>query len=147
MTYQLTYQKSGDTDPFKGQCHEISDFWFFSWISFPQAPEYIVRAISNFFESLRRYSQLKVHHQCRWHRWQMKKIFNKINFNNLVGTPLYIRVNIYITVCLQVHFKVSAAWYCSHCLPPVSLILVVHLDLPISPRIFEKIRNGPNGIL
>jgi hypothetical protein len=24
---------------------------------------------------------------------------------------------------------------------------VVHLDLRISPRIFEKIRNGPNGIL
>jgi hypothetical protein len=24
---------------------------------------------------------------------------------------------------------------------------VVHLDLQISPQIFEKIRNGPNGIL
>jgi hypothetical protein len=32
-------------------------------------------------------------------------------------------------------------------LPPVSLIPVVHLDLRISPRFFEKIRNGPNGIL
>jgi hypothetical protein len=32
-------------------------------------------------------------------------------------------------------------------LPPVSLIPVVHHDLRISPRIFEKIRNGPNGIL
>jgi hypothetical protein len=32
-------------------------------------------------------------------------------------------------------------------LPPVSLIPVVHLYLQISPRIFEKIRNGPNGIL
>jgi hypothetical protein len=32
-------------------------------------------------------------------------------------------------------------------LPPVSLAPVVHLDLRISPRIFEKIRNGPNGIL
>jgi hypothetical protein len=32
-------------------------------------------------------------------------------------------------------------------LPPVSLIPVVHLDLRISPRIFEKIRNSPNGIL
>ncbi len=29
-------------------------------------------------------------------------------------------------------------------LPPVSLIPVVHLDLRISPRIFEKIQNGPN---
>jgi hypothetical protein len=32
-------------------------------------------------------------------------------------------------------------------LPPVSLILVVHFDLRLSPRIFEKIRNGPNAIL
>jgi hypothetical protein len=32
-------------------------------------------------------------------------------------------------------------------LPPVSLTPVVHLDLRISPRIFEKIRNGPYGIL
>jgi hypothetical protein len=32
-------------------------------------------------------------------------------------------------------------------LPPVSLIPVVHLDLRISPRIFEKNRNCPNGIL
>jgi hypothetical protein len=30
-------------------------------------------------------------------------------------------------------------------LPPVST--VVHLELRISPRILEKIRNGPNGIL
>jgi hypothetical protein len=29
----------------------------------------------------------------------------------------------------------------------VSLIPVVHLDLRLSPRIFEKIRNGPNAIL
>ncbi len=32
-------------------------------------------------------------------------------------------------------------------LPPVSLIPVVNLELRISPRILEKIRNGPNGIL
>ncbi len=30
---------------------------------------------------------------------------------------------------------------------PVSLIPVVNLELRISPRIFEKIRNGPNGML
>ena len=29
----------------------------------------------------------------------------------------------------------------------VSLIPVVNLELRISPRIFEKIRNGPNGVL
>ncbi len=32
-------------------------------------------------------------------------------------------------------------------LPPVSLIPVMHPDLRISPRIFEKIRNGSNGTL
>jgi hypothetical protein len=32
-------------------------------------------------------------------------------------------------------------------LPLVLLIPVVHLDLRISPRIFEKNRNGLNGIL
>jgi hypothetical protein len=32
-------------------------------------------------------------------------------------------------------------------LQPVSLTPVVHLDLRISPRIFEKIRNDPNVII
>jgi hypothetical protein len=32
-------------------------------------------------------------------------------------------------------------------LPPVSMTPVVHLELRIYPRIFEKNRNGPNGIL
>jgi hypothetical protein len=33
----------------KGQCHEIFDFRFFSWIRFPPAPEYSIRTISDFF--------------------------------------------------------------------------------------------------
>jgi hypothetical protein len=49
----------------KGQCHEIFRFWFFSSISFPPAPEYPIRTVSNFFENSRRYSQLKVDHRCR----------------------------------------------------------------------------------
>jgi hypothetical protein len=32
----------------KGQCHEIFDFRCFLWISFPQAPEYTIRAVLNF---------------------------------------------------------------------------------------------------
>ncbi len=32
-------------------------------------------------------------------------------------------------------------------LPLLSMTPVVHLELRISPRIFEKIRNGPNGTL
>ncbi len=31
--------------------------------------------------------------------------------------------------------------------PPLSMTTVVYLELRKSPRIFETIRNGPNGIL
>ncbi len=51
-------------DLLKGECHEIFDFRFFSWISFPPASEYPIRTISNLFENSRRYSPLKVHHRC-----------------------------------------------------------------------------------
>jgi hypothetical protein len=52
----------------------------------------------------------------------MEKIFKQKNFNNFVWAPLALgsRVNRYINFCLHVHFKVSAAWDCSHYLPPVS---------------------------
>ncbi len=43
----------------------------FSWITFPQAPENNFRIISNFFENSRIYSQVKVHHRCQRHRWQI----------------------------------------------------------------------------
>ncbi len=65
-------------------------------------------------------SRLKVHHRCRWHWWQMEKTFKQKNFNNFVWTTLGSRINIYKNFCLQVHFSVSAAWYCCHYLPPVS---------------------------
>ncbi len=55
----------------KGQCHEIFCFWFFSWISFPPAPDYPMRTVSNFFENSRRYSQVKVHHRYQRHWWQI----------------------------------------------------------------------------
>ncbi len=115
----------------KGQCHEIFDLWFFSWISFPQAPECTITAISNFFENSRRYSRLKVHHRCRWHWWQMKKIFNQKNFTYFVWTPLGSTVDIYLSFCFQVYFKVPAAWYCCHYLLPVSLTPVANLP-PVS---------------
>ncbi len=43
----------------------------FSWITFPQAPDNNIRIISNFFENSRRYSQVKVHHRCQQHWWQI----------------------------------------------------------------------------
>ncbi len=106
----------------KGQCHEIFCFWFFSWISFPPAPKYSIKTVSNFFEHSRRYLQIKVCHRC-----QMEKIFNQKNFNNFVWSTLGSRGNLYINFCLQIHFQVSAAWYFSHYLPPVSMTLVENL--------------------
>jgi hypothetical protein len=32
----------------KGQCHEIFASGFFSWVSFPTAPEYPIMTVSNF---------------------------------------------------------------------------------------------------
>ncbi len=130
----------------KVQCHEIFDFWFFPWISFPQASEYNITAISNFSENSRRYSRLKVHHQCLWHRWQMEKIFKEKNFHNFVWAPLGSRVNIYIRFCLQVHFKVSAAWYYSHYLPPVSLTPVANLP-PASTTQLEQVAKFAAGVV
>jgi hypothetical protein len=69
----------------KGQCHEIFDFKFSTWINFPQAPNYTIRVVSNFFESLRRYSQLKV---------QMEKIFKQKSFHYFFWTPFGSRVSV-----------------------------------------------------
>jgi hypothetical protein len=52
----------------------------------------------------------------------MEKIFNQKNFNNFVWSPLGSRGNVYINFCLQVHFQVSVARYCSYYLPPESTI-------------------------
>jgi hypothetical protein len=117
---------------------------------FPPSPrDYPIWTVSNFFENLRRYSQIKVDHRCRWHQWQKKKIFNQKIFNNFVGTPLDSRGYTYIHFCLQVHFRVSAAWYYSHCLPPVSTTPVTNLPpvslIPVAichppPRVWAHIR-------
>ncbi len=57
----------------------------------------------------------------------MAKIFKQKNFNYFVWTPLGTRVNIYINFCLQVQFKMTAAWYYTHYLPPVSLTPAANL--------------------
>ncbi len=43
----------------------------FSWISFPPAPEYSSKTVSNFFENSRGYSQFRVHHRYQRHRRQI----------------------------------------------------------------------------
>ncbi len=92
----------------------------------------------------------KVHHQCHWHQRKMEKIFNQKSFNNLFFTLLGSIVNLYL-----LPISTTPAW-CQNLLsvsltpvenlPPVSLILVVHLDFWISPRIFDKIWNDPDVI-
>ncbi len=171
----------------KGQCHEIFCFWFFLWISFPPAPEYPIRTVSNFFENSRRYSQVKVHHRCQrhrwqirhrcqWHRWQIAAGINDTGGKFATGIndtggkfchqfPLcsWHRWQIIRTISgcrhLKVNYVNSTTQRCPNKilknslledffhLPPVSLTPVVHLEPRISPRIFEKNRNGRNAIL
>ncbi len=71
----------------KGQCHEIFCFWFFSWTSFPQASDYTIRAVSNFFENSRRYSQLKVCHWCQPHRWQLERTLPPASLTPVANLP------------------------------------------------------------
>jgi hypothetical protein len=95
--------KSHTWAPLKGQCHEIFGFWFFSWISFPKAPEYFIRAVLNFFENSRRYSQLKVDHRYQRHRLQNCRRYQRHRWQ----------------IC---------HWYQRHrqqILPPVSLVLLI----------------------
>ncbi len=74
----------------------------------------------------------------------MEKIFKQKNFNNFVWTPLGSIVNIYINFCLQVHFKVSAAWYCSHHVPPVSLTSAANLP-PVSLTPMANLQTSISG--
>jgi hypothetical protein len=41
------------------------------FISFPLAPEYSIKTVSNFFKNSRRYSQVKMHHRYQRHQWQI----------------------------------------------------------------------------
>ncbi len=108
----------------KGQCHEIFASGFFLKpvspmpLIIPLGPFQIFSKIHGDIWS----SRFATGVNDNGGKW--KKTFRQKNFNNFVWTPLGSRVNIYINFCLQVHFKVSAAWYCCHYLPPVSLIPV-----------------------
>jgi hypothetical protein len=59
---------------------------------------------------------------------------------------IYIYVNSTTQRCPNKIIKIFQFEDFSH-LPPVSATPVVHLELRISPQIFEKIRNGSIGIL
>jgi hypothetical protein len=70
-TFKLEPPVQGLTRCIKGTVSREFLLLVFLWISFPPAPEYPIRAVSNFFENSRRYSQVKVHHRYQRHRWQI----------------------------------------------------------------------------
>ncbi len=178
----------------KGQCHEIFCFRVFSWITFPQAPDNNIRIISNFFKNSLIYSQVKVHHRCQrhwwqichrcqWPRWQIAAGINDTSGKFATGIsdtggkfchqfPLccwhrwqiigtisgcrYLIVNLKAKIYIYVSSttqrwqnKIIAIFLIEDFfhLPPVSLTPVANLELRISQRIFEKIRNDPNVII
>jgi hypothetical protein len=59
---------------------------------------------------------------------------------------IYIYVNSTTQRCSNKIIKIQLLEGFFH-LPPVSLTPVANLELRISPRIFKKIQNGPNGII
>ncbi len=106
----------------KRQCHEIFDVsFFYSWTSFPQAPEYPIRMVSSFFENSLRYSQGK------WKNSAIRKVLI------VLFGPFCSRVNILIHFCFQVHFKQSdiVPIICHWCWLPVANIPQVLL-IPVS---------------
>ncbi len=113
--------------PLKGQCHEI----FTSGVFYESvSPKNLSTPLQPFQIFLKIHGDI-CGSRCTTGvvdtRWQMEKILNQKNCNNLVWTPLGSRVNIYINFCLQIHLKESAAWYCSHYFPPVSATPVANL--------------------
>ncbi len=119
----------------KAQCHEIFDFRFFSWISFPPAQGYPIRTVSNFFENSRWYSQLMVslipmvRHDLRISLWIFEKIRNDANVifrglveddsckkpkaKNLVTLPLYLLYYYCIGSCMQLR-AINETQSCAH---------------------------------
>ncbi len=84
---------------------------------------------------------------CCWHRWQ---IMGTISGCRHLKVNLKAKIYIYVSSTTQrwpnKSIKIFLIEDFFH-LPPVSLTLVANLELRISSRIFEKIRNGLYGIL
>ncbi len=129
---------------------------FFSWINFPQAPEYPIRAV-RICSKIRGdiYLQVKVHRQYQWHRRTPVSMTPATNF--AAGTAGVIDTSGKFTT--GVVDTRQFCWYQRHerswwknlpsvslkpmaNFPPMSLILMVHHDLRISPWVFEQNRNG-----
>ncbi len=88
--------------------------------------------------------------RCRWHQWQICHQYQQHQRNwwqNLPPVSLTPVANLPPVSLIPAAILPPASLTPAANLPPVSLIRLVHLYLWISLRIFEKIWNGPNGIL
>jgi hypothetical protein len=86
-------------------------------------------------------------HRCQRYRWQIMGTISGCSHLKLnLKAKIYIYVNSTTQRCPNKIIKIFQFEDFCH-LPLVSATQVVHLELRISPRIFEKIRNGPNVIL
>ncbi len=120
----------------KGQCHEIFGSGLFSWIIYPQVPENNIRVISNFS---------KIHEDIRKSRCPIGINDTAIAGSELEGKNLYF-FNSTTKRCPNTITETFLIEDFFH-LPLVSMTPVVHLELRISQRFFEKIWNGPNGLM
>jgi hypothetical protein len=163
-------------------------FRFFSWITFPQAPE-ITLGSFQFFSKIRgdirksrcttgvidtgindtggkfchqrcqryrRHICHRCHHpwhrqqicyRCYWHRWQIMGTISGCRHHKVnLKAKIYIYVDSCTQRCSNKIIKIFLIEDFFH-LPPVSTTPLVHFELRISPRIFEKIWNSPNGTL
>jgi hypothetical protein len=91
--------------------------------------------------------QLQICHRCRLHQWQIMATISGCRHHKVnLKAKIYIYVISTTQRCPNKTIKNFLLEGFFH-LPPVSLTPVANLELRISPRIFEKIRNGPNGII
>ncbi len=115
-----------------GQCHEIFSFWFFSWISFPQAPEYTIRAVSNFFENSQSYLQLKVDHRYQRHQWQICHQCQRHRRQNCRRCRWYWWQICHRCRWYRRQFCRRCRWHWWQILPPVSRVLLIPVaNLPL----------------
>jgi hypothetical protein len=128
----------------------------FSSISFPPAPEFSIKTVSNFYENSRRYSRVKVHHRYQRHRWQ---IFPPVSTAPMTNCHRYQRhwrqIMATISGCrhLKVNLKAKSYIYVNSTTQrcPNKIIKIFQFEgffsfatggkpwLRIPPRIFENI--------
>ncbi len=81
-------------------------------------------------------------HRCQWHWWQIMGTISGCSHLKLnLKEKIYIYVNSTTQRCPNKIIKIFQSEDFCH-LPPVSATPLVHLELRISPRIFEKIRKA-----